>query len=59
MFVYTYVYMLSTAEIVVSPKRHTHVYKNMWFYEHRFRSAGILLLWELSSEYLYIYPPNL
>ena len=30
-------WVLSTAQFVVSPQRHTHFYKNMWFYEHGFR----------------------
>ena len=31
------------AEIVVSPQCHTHFYKNMWFYEHGFRSGGLFV----------------
>ena len=32
------------AEIVVSPQCHTIFYKNMWFYEHGFRSGGMFML---------------
>ena len=40
--------VLNNAEIVVSPQCHTHFYRNMWFYEHGFRSAG-----------MFMYPPTL
>ena len=37
-------WVLSIAhQFIVSPQRHTHFYKNMWFYEHGFRSGGMFL----------------
>ena len=33
----------NNSEIVVSSQCHTHCYKNMWFYEHGFRSAGLFM----------------
>ena len=40
-------WVLSTAEIVVSPKGRTHFCKIMWFYEHGFRSAGLFVFKEM------------
>ena len=43
--------VLNNAEIVVSPQCHTHFYRNMWIYEHGFRSAGMFMMIHINTCY--------